>query len=46
MGAHFFGMAFVVEKNVAFDPVTVSLLGAGGVMLEAQDVGDLLEEFT
>jgi len=27
-GAHIFGMAFVVEEEVAFDSVTVSLFGA------------------
>lgn len=45
-GAHVFGVAFVVEDDVAFDPVAVGLFGAVGVVLEAQGVGDLIEEFT
>ena len=44
--AHFFGVAFVVEEKVAFDTVIVSLFGAVGVVLEAESVGDLDEEFT
>ena len=43
--AHFFGVAFVVEWNVAFDPVIVSLFGAVGVMLGARDVTGLIEKF-
>jgi len=43
--AHFFGVAFVVEWNVAFDPVIVSLFGAVGVVLGAQDAASLIEKF-
>jgi len=43
--AHFFGVAFVVEENVAFDPIEVSLFGAVGVVLGARDVTSLIEKF-
>jgi hypothetical protein len=38
-------MTFVVEEDELFDPVDVSLFSANGVMLEADDVADLIEEF-
>ncbi len=44
-GAHVFGMAFIVEEDVANDPVFVSLFGALGIMFNADGVADLLEEF-
>jgi len=37
-GAHVFGVFFVVEEDVACDPIFVGLLGADGV-------GDLIHEF-
>jgi hypothetical protein len=38
-------MAFMVEKDEAFDPVNVSFFGAAGVVLEAKDVANLIEQF-
>ena len=38
-------LAFVVEKDVASDPVFVCFFGAGGVMLDADGVCDLIEKF-
>jgi len=43
--SHFFRMAFVVEEKVAVHPVEVSLFGAVGVVLGAQDVMSLIEKF-
>ena len=43
--AHVFGVALVVEENVAPDPVYVRFLGAGGIMFDADGVADLIEEF-
>ncbi len=43
--AHVFGVAFVMEEDVAFNPVFVGLLGAVGVVFGANGVGDLVEEF-
>ena len=43
--AHFFGVAFVVEEDEAFDPVHVGLLGAIGVVLGADGFAHLVEEF-
>ena len=40
--AHFVRMALVVEQNVAFDPVHISLFGANGVVFEPNDVTDLI----
>lgn len=42
--AHVFGMAFVVEDDVTFDPLDVGLFCAVGVMFDANGVGDLLQE--
>jgi len=36
--AHLLGVAFVVEQNVAFDPVYMSLFGANGIVFEPNDV--------
>lgn len=44
-GAHIFGMAFVVEEKVAFDPIEVSLFGSVGVVLGARDAASLIEKF-
>ena len=44
-GAHFFGVAFVVEEKVAFNSIKVSLFGAVGVVLSARDVTSLIEKF-
>jgi hypothetical protein len=43
--AHFFGMAFVVKKNIGFDPENVGLFCAGRVLFEPQSIAILLEEF-
>jgi hypothetical protein len=43
--SYFFGVAFVVEGNVVFDLVEVSLFGAVGVVLGARDVTSLIEKF-
>ena len=43
--AHVFWVAFVVEEDVAPDPVFVCLFGAGGVMFDADGVAYLVEEF-
>jgi hypothetical protein len=43
--AHVSGVAFVVKEDVAFDPVHVGLFGADGIVLEAQNVADLIEQF-
>ena len=43
--AHVFGVAFVVEEDVAADPVYVGLFGALGVVFDANGVADLFEEF-
>lgn len=44
-GAHVFGVAFVVEEDVAFDPVFVGLFGAVGVVFGADGGGDEVHEF-
>ena len=44
--AHVFGMAFFVEEDVAANPVHVGLFGALGVVLDADGVADLFEEFS
>ena len=38
----FFWVAFAVEDDVALDPIFVCLLGAEGVMLETDGIGDLV----
>jgi len=43
--AHVVRMAFVVEEDEAFDPEDVTLLGAVGIVLEANGVAYLIEEF-
>ena len=40
------GVLFVVEKNVAFDPVFAGLFGAKGVMFDADGIADLVEQFS
>jgi len=42
---HLQPMPFVVEKDVAFDPVDVSLLGADGVVLGPCGVANVVEQF-
>ena len=42
---HFFGVAFVVVEDVAATPFDVGLFGAVGVMLGADGVAELFEEF-
>jgi len=43
--SYFFGVAFVVEEKVVFDPDIISLFGAVGVVLGARDVTSLIEKF-
>lgn len=43
--AHFFGVAFAVVEDVAFDPFGVGFFGAVGVVFEADGLAELLEEF-
>jgi hypothetical protein len=38
-------VAYVVEVDVALDPVDVGLLGADRVMLEADGVANLIQKF-
>lgn len=42
--AHFFGMALVVERDVARDPADVGLLAAVGVVFQAQGVAHLVQK--
>ena len=42
--AHFPRMAFVVEEDVAFDPVNIGLLGADGVVFAPDGLTDLVKE--
>ena len=42
---HLLGVAFVVEEDEAFDPANVCLFGADGVMLAADGITHLIEEF-
>ena len=41
-GAHVVGMALVMEQDETCDPADVGLLGADGVVLEAQGVADMI----
>ena len=43
--AHRFGVAFVVEQDVSFDPLGVGLFGADGVLFISDGVTDLVEQF-
>ena len=43
--AHVFGMALVVEEDVARDPIGVGLLGAIGIVFEPQRIAHLIEKF-
>jgi len=43
--AHLFGMAFVVEEDVAPDPVDVSFFGAVGVVFAAQRISHAIQQF-
>ena len=38
-------MPLVVEQDKAFDPIHVGLLSANAIVLEADFVADLIEEF-
>jgi hypothetical protein len=35
-------MAFIVEEDVAFDPANIGLLGADGIVFEADSLADLI----
>ena len=43
--AHIFGVTFVVEEDVAFDPIFVGLFRTVGVVFESNGIGNLFEEF-
>jgi hypothetical protein len=43
--SHILGVAFVVEEDVAFDSVDVGLFGAVGIMLAAQGMAHLVQQF-
>ncbi len=43
--AHLFGVAFVVEKDEAFDPIDIGFFGAEGVVFEAEGVAHLIQQF-
>lgn len=43
--AHIFGVTFVVEENVVFDPSDVSIFGAGRVVFDAKCIAILVEQF-
>lgn len=43
--AHFREVAFVVEEDVAADPVDVEIFGANGVMFKAGGIADAVDEF-
>jgi hypothetical protein len=45
LGAHFLGVAFAVEEDKAADPIHIGLLGAVGIMLEAQHLAYSVQEF-
>lgn len=44
-GAHLAGVAFVVEEDEAFDPGDIGLLGTDGIVLTADRIADLVQEF-
>lgn len=44
-GLHFCRVAFVMEEDETAHPVHTGLFGAVGVMFEAQDFAELVEEF-
>jgi hypothetical protein len=44
-GAQFGGVTLVGEKDEAAHPVHLGLLGAMGVILDAQGITDLIEQF-
>jgi hypothetical protein len=43
--AHVLRMALGVEQDEARDPIHIGLLGAVGIVLEAQRVANLIEQF-
>ena len=43
--AHFTRVALVVEEDIAFDPFFIGLLGAIGIVFEANGIANLLEDF-
>jgi len=43
---HLSGVAFVVEEDIAFDPVYVGLFGADGAMFAADGVADLVQQLS
>jgi hypothetical protein len=43
--AHFAGMTSLMEEDVALDPEDVNFLGAEGIVFDAKDFPNLVEEF-
>lgn len=43
-GAHFTGVALMVEEDEAFDPGDIRFFGADGIVLTADRVADLIEK--
>jgi hypothetical protein len=43
---HLCGMALLMEQEEAFDPLNVGLFGAVGIVLAADSIGNLAEQFT
>ena len=43
--AHLLGMEFIMEEDVAPDPVHVGLFGADGIVLELDGIAHLIQEF-
>lgn len=38
-------MAFIIEEDIFFDPINLSLFGVAGVMLDSDRVAHLVQEF-
>ncbi len=43
--AHVFGVALVMKQDKALDPVHVGFFGADGIVLEADHIAHLVEQF-
>ena len=44
-GGHVAGVAFIVEEDVTFDPLDISLFSVNGVMFSSQGVTHLVQQF-
>ncbi|MBK8129452.1 MAG: hypothetical protein IPK53_11315 [bacterium] len=43
--AHYGRMAFVMEEDITANPVEVLLFGAVGIVAQAENVSELIEQF-